>query len=399
VAVPTTSRPPQPSDYTVTNVSAVARPDGTVQITWNAPRVAPASYRILRADNDEQLSTSDAAATSAIIGGLPLGQPLSFVVESVVPGTPGFRSAPSPLVSAYGPPGAPDIVGASIPVRQPHMLTVTISVSARNTGGSAITQLDLAITDGRGTRAQASVPFTQTLNLDISCGDINDLCMSGGGITIFATVHNGAGAGPRRTATANIPGQAAFQYSQENRAYFPVQIVTSGLKCWNNNFTLQSCNPNDGGQQWTPMDRGYVSAASNPTRACITRGSGTLLRLNNGSCADDSRRWHRGEPGNLSHLLRNQENDRYCIFVTDPNAEGAQVGYRNCQFNAAEVFHYFLPSQPVGSLSINQVGAAAAAVPVPARLSTADGGLGAPVAVLLLVVLPVAARATRRRRR
>ncbi len=382
------SRPPQAGDYTATDVRATARPDATIQLTWTRPAVAPASYRILRADNRQVVYTlADAAADSAIFGQVPLGQEVGFIVESVTPQGVEYRSAPSNAVTAYGPPAAPRITGAEMAQRLPHMLTLRVTVDVASDGGSPVSAYDLTVSDGRGVRGQArSVPINQrTYGFDIQCGDLDDLCLRGGGITISASLYNSAGVGPAASASSTIPQQAQFFYNNNST----VMIVSSNVKCWTFNHVLATCDPGDTGHLWRLLNTGPITTVVNGQ--CISP-NGVSLRYAGDGCSERPRRWNvRPQDGN-PHSLQNQEGDirNPCVY-----AAGDAVRLRTpCQGGAAETWNFFLQNQQSGALPLTQLTAASSQS---AERSNMDGLVAAPLALLLL--LPQVFVWSRRRRR
>lgn len=109
--------PPPPPDYRPTNVSATALSTGSVRVSWSSGGGTITGYRILHAGTGAVVASPVTTATSAVISGLTLGQPVSFHVEAITTaGT--FRSAVSNTVYPYREPPArerPTCPGCKIP--------------------------------------------------------------------------------------------------------------------------------------------------------------------------------------------------------------------------------------------------------------------------------------------
>lgn len=405
---PLPSSPPPPANYTPVGVpGATARPDGTVQVVWQPAATRPASYRILRADNQTAVQTlADGAGNSAIFGGVPLGQDIAFIVEAVGPDGKGYRSAQSNPVRAYAPPAAARITSASLQRRLPQVLTVQVMVDVAGDGGSTVTGYDLTIQDGRGVRATArNLNLGQRpWNLDIQCTDLNDLCFKGGGITISASLYNAAGVGPAGSAGSSIGEQAMFFYN----ANPTVMIVSSDVRCWNTGHFLQTCDPNSAGDLWVVRNNGPIVMA--PNGNCITP-DGANLRFTGSRCSERPRRWTlTNNDGNPKTRIQNQEGDirNPCIY-----REGGRVMLRQpCRGGAEETWNFFLQNQPLGALPLTQLTAATTAsaasaiggAPIQAKVavtSPARSPAGSPLAVTLVtfLFLPPVVRVYRRRLR
>jgi len=134
---PPSSPAPNPQQLIPTGVKGTARGDGTVLVTWVAPQIAPASYRILLSDGVTQVGAVGGAGIQAIISALPLGQPVSFYVEAITPaGRPYRSSPPSDPVTPFNSPGAPAIQPVTITARTPLSMTLRVTVEPTSDGGS-----------------------------------------------------------------------------------------------------------------------------------------------------------------------------------------------------------------------------------------------------------------------
>jgi Ricin-type beta-trefoil lectin domain len=362
-AAPTTQAP-RPADYTATNVAAQARPDSTVRVAWTAPRLAPNGYRILRADTGEQVAIAAGNASTVIVSGVPLGQPIAFVVEAVT-ANGSYPSTPSAPVAAYGRPAAPAITPAAIAERTPTSLKLRFTVQVTGDGGSPVSTYDISLTDAGGrTLAQAqNIPIAQTpYDLTVACVTTADLCLTSGDATATAVLHNTAGAGAPGTRTTTIPPPAAFVYNDA------VMIVSEGLKCLDRDLTLRTCN-GSASQLWPVRATGEIRSIID--NRCLVDSGGLAFTSNN--CTSRSRRWDHLAVANNARALRNQETGRCLAAIAGASVEGGRVNTRNCLYTLDERWTFFEPYQGGGG---------AGAVPA------------APLALILL--LPLVMRRQRR---
>jgi len=390
-AVPTTTAPttqgPRPQDFTPTNATAQTQPNGTVLVSWTAPPIAPVSYQILRSDTSAPVGTAPAGATSTIITGLPPGQSIAFVVVAVTP-TGTFPSAPSNAVAAYGQPGGPSLALVVV-ARAPHAVWVRVTVSVVDNGGSPVTAYDLTVESGGRTLASAmNVPVSQNqYQAQLSCVNMDDICLSGGTVQVSGTLYNAAGAGPITRTPFGINPPDPWQYEGT------IMLATTGGKCLDSDLLIRTCASAAGGQFWAIRARGNIYNLG--LRRCLSTEGG--LHLATSGCTERPRRWDLLGSGNTHRTIRNQESTR-CIYVQgDPAADFVPFRDRRpCLFDAQEQLAFFVPSLPIEPPGPNGPSAAVGvAQAAPAR--SADGPVGVPAVALLLV--PAVAGLIRARRR
>jgi hypothetical protein len=378
-SAPPSSRAPRPADFTPTAVTATARPDGTIQVSWTPPPNLPVSYQIQRTDTGAQVGTAPSGATFTYIGGLPLGQPVSFVVVAVTAGT-SYPSAPSNAVSAYGRPGEPAI-GVELAALSPTRVTLRITVDVQSDGGQPVTTYDLEVKSDRDRTLVSvqGVPIGQRpYQFTADCVTPDDVCMRGGSVTATASLTNSAGAGPPGRASAGIPGPPGFVYGQG------FMYVSSGGKCLDGDLKLHTCS-GIASQYWRHMNTGDIR--NNASNLCLAYNDS--LHLSSSGCSERPKRWKRvNEVGNEAQI-RGQYDGQECLYVTgDPAGEGVPVTDSHSCFNGPNErwTAWRQDSVPMSAFAP----AAAAAAPPPS-------GSGVPEIVLLLLA-PLTLGLLRRRR-
>jgi hypothetical protein len=386
--VPTTPDPgpttPDPADLTPTGAIAEARTDSSVQVSWAPPRIPPTDYRILRAETGEQLATTGGGATSSIVTGLALGQPVSFVVEAVS-AAGSFRSAPSNAVVAFGRPGSPNI-GIELVTRSPTAITLRVSVDVVTDGGSPVTSYDLSVSTGAGRNLLTvqGVPIGQRpYQFVATCSEPGDICLSGGGLNAAATLVNAAGAGPPATTAFSVPEPPAFAFGQ------PFMMVSAGGKCMDADLRLHVCG-GSAGQMWIHNNGGAITNQSNGW--CLAAND--TLHLARDGCSERPKRWSRVNAVGNTAMIQNQDSGRECVYVAgDVAGEGVQVLDREGCGNSAQE-RWTAYRQQAG---VPMTAATPAALTGPIGGGAKDGPLGAPAIALLL--LPLAVGLVRRRGR
>jgi hypothetical protein len=121
-----------------------ARGDGQAAVSWQAPNnqgCAISGYTVTASGGAS--SSVSGGQTSATVGGLSNGTSYTFTVVARNEVGDSARSAPSNAVVPAGPPGAPTITSAV-----PDEKKVTVSWSAANANGSAITTYQLSVNGG-----------------------------------------------------------------------------------------------------------------------------------------------------------------------------------------------------------------------------------------------------------
>ena len=352
---PASSPAPNPQQLTPTDVTPTARGDGSVLVAWTAPQIAPASYRILRADNEQVLGTVGGAATSAIIPpGLTVGEPVSFFVEAIAPSGRAYRSPQSPSVTPFNAPGAPTIQSVVIAARAPQSITLRVTIEPTSDGGSKLSTYDVTVTDSgsRTLAAAQGVPIGQRpVDLTVSCNSNDDICLSGGDVNVSATVFNTAGGGPRADRQSNIPYPASYARNGDPGA--TIMIISSGSKCMDRlgrNMVLRTCN-GSAGQLWQASNRGYIRSVLDG--ACMfTDDPGKLTTQTGQDCTKSERRYDDRSVNRNDRNLQNSEHGSCIAVIGDPAGEGTPVGAnRGCLFNAAERWTFFIPVQPLQTVS------------------------------------------------
>jgi hypothetical protein len=360
-----------------------------VTVSWRPPPNTPTSYNVFRTDNTSQpvVPGLSGGATEAIVSDqLVLGQEISFRVEAVYDGAPGYLSEPSNSVVAFDQPGSPTI-RLELLARSPTQLTVRVTVEVGSTGGSPVTSYDLSVgATGSGTQNFTGSIDQNQRDVRVDCaGSPTEICLGGGTVTATASVANAAGSGPRGTQSRAIPGPPGFAYGQ----YY--MYVSTGGKCLDVDLRLHTCTGSDS-QLWVHNNTGDIR----------NRGNGNCLAYNDtlhfasDGCSEREKRWNRvNETGNQAQI-RGQYGDQECVFVASPAAEGAQAtDSRQCPNDAQDRWTAWRPQDGV------PLTAASAAQPAAFIPSTADnrrdGPLGAATVALLL--LPLAAGLWRRRQR
>lgn len=356
---PPSSPAPNPALLTPTGVGATARPDGSVMVTWTAPRIPPASYRVLRADNPSvQLATVAGAGSFAIVPpGLPLGQPVTFIVEAVGADGKGYRSAPSdPPVTPFNAPGAPAIQNVVITARTPTQITLRVTIEPTSDGGSPLSTYDVAVTDsgGRSLAVAQGVPIGQRpLDLTVSCHSNADLCLSGGGINVHAVVFNIAGGSLPADRASNIPYPASYDRNGDTGA--TIMIISSGGKCLDRNGRdelLRTCNGSQS-QLWKAFNTGNVNSVVD--NWCLFTDDDGKLTLQGSNCTNKEHRYNDVGINRNDRFLQNDDH-RGCILpIGDPAGEGVAVRTNaDCTFSAAERWTFFKPVQPSQTVSYNR---------------------------------------------
>jgi hypothetical protein len=370
---PPTSPAPRPEDFTPSGATAEARNDGQVGVSWNPPVNPPASYRILRADTGEVVGTQVGGANSTIVGGLALGQPVSFVIEAVFDDGSSYRSPASNSVVAFGRPGSPN-VAVELVARAPDRITLRVTVDVATDGGSPVTSYDLSVTASSGpglNDAGVSIskrPYQFTLD----CNGTGSLCLGGGTVTATATLYNAAGAGPAGKTDATIPAPPQFEYNGST------MFVSSGGKCFDRNLRLATCDGSTD-QLWSIRATGEIRPQANFS-TCLSSPNGLHFTTNCNAPPDDQR-WDVQGSGNIRRF-RNQDTGRCLAVEGDPSASGSPVKDLRCQNNNQDTWYLFTPTLPL------------TAAAQPASFTTSDpergeqGGLGgAPTVTILLLAL------------
>lgn len=353
---PPSSPAPNPARLTPTGVGATARPDGSVQVSWTAPQLLPASYRVVRADNPSvQLATVGGAARFAIIPpGLPLGQPVSFYVEAVAPDGKSYRSAQSsPQVTPFNAPGAPAIQNVVITARTPASITLRVTIEPTSDGGSTLSTYDVTLTDsgGRSLAAAQGVPIGQRpLDLTVSCTSNGDICLSGGDINVRATVFNTAGGSPPADRASNIPYPAPYDRNGDTGA--TIMIISSGGKCLDRTGRdefLRTCNGAQS-QLWRALNTGDIHSVVD--NWCLFTDDDGKLTLQGSNCTQSEHRYNDVGVSRNDRFLRNDDHGGCILPIGDPAGEGVPVRTNGaCTFSAAERWTFFKPVQPLQPVS------------------------------------------------
>jgi hypothetical protein len=389
-------------EYTPTGVTAEARSDSTVLVSWTAAPRGANGYRIRRADTDVEVGAVAGGAVSTIISGLPLGQPVAFVVEALTPAG-NFRSAPSNAVSAYGRPGGPN-VSVQLLARTPASITLAVTVDVVTDGGNAVTSYDIAVATASGTPLGGGqgVPIGQRpFQVVATCTTTAEICLSGGDVVATATLANAAGAGPPSSAGGTVAPPPPFNVNENA----PVMMVSAGGKCLDRDLNLHTCNGGTG-QLWTPRNLGDLLSAID--RACLEHRGRTRLGFTSQSddeCRnrEDSVRWVHLGGGNERHF-RGEGLSRCIAVLGDVRGEGTPVNLQNCQFNDQDRWFLYKQQPGVPMAAAARAAAAGGQSDVDRNRGVedggrGDGGLGGSVAVLLFGPLVIAVLRRRNRRR
>jgi len=348
--------------------------------------ILPASYQIVLVNTAAVVSTEPAGATATIIGGLPLGQQVTFVVVALeANGTP-HTSAESNPVSAFGRPGGP-AVSLQLVARTPSSVTIDVFVDVLSHGGSTVGSYDVTLSgSGRTLGTALGVPIAQRPYRIIgTCVNDAELCLSGGDVTATATLYNQAGAGPPASTTNNVPAPPGFDVNQN----VPVMVVSAGGKCLHRSGSsvhLLTCN-GSAEQQWRPRNLGdFLSGVDG---ACLEHERGSVLgftRAGDDECKnrEDRVRWvHLQISGNTRHFRA--EGRSTCIAVLgDVSSDFTPVNLGTCSFDN-QTRWYMYKQQP---------GVPMAALQPAAVVSTEDSaGPGSPESpeTLVLFLVPLVA--------
>jgi hypothetical protein len=358
-------------------------------LSWSPPPIKPDSYRILTGAGDELRSDVSGGANSTIITGMKLGQPITFVVEAVS-AAGRFQSAPSNPVVAFGSPGGPTIQ-IVMAARSPTTLTLRVTVDATTDGGSPVTTYDLRVESGRVLLNVMGVPIGQRpYQFTATCADSNDPCLGGGTVVATATLYNAAGAGPPNNASAAIPAPPAFAYRDQPGPEQPFRYVSTGGKCFSEDFRLHTCT-GSAGQLWEHYRAGYIVNQSNGQ--CLVYGNLHYRRIGDG-CSERDSRWKRVPPDGNEGQIRGQYGAQECLYVNgDPAGDGTPVlSSRQCPNGPQDRWFAWRPEPGVPMTAAQP----AAFVPPAAGGAAPDSALGGTATALLL--LPLAAGLARRRR-
>jgi len=350
-AAPTTAAP-GPQQQTPTGVNAVARPDGTIRVSWTAPQIAPASYRVVHVESTQVVASTNGMATSAIATVRPVGQPASFFVEAVAANGRVYRSAQSAPATPFGRPDAPGIQPVGVAARGPLSIVLRVTVDPGSDGGSPLSTYDVTVTDsgGRSLAAAQGIPIGQRpYDFTVTCDQNSDLCLAGGDVNVTATVSNAAGAGPGASRGSNVPYPAAFNYGDT------VMIISSGMKCLDRtgrDMYLRTCNGSQS-QLWRPLATADIhSAVDNQCMFTDDDGKLTLHDSRTNDCTQKEHRYNHVRIDRNDRYLQNDDH-RGCILpIGDPAGEGVPVRTNaDCQFTIAERWTLFKPVQPLTSVA------------------------------------------------
>jgi len=354
---PPSSPAPNPQQLTPTGVQATARSDGSVLVSWTAPQIAPASYRIVRADDPNQVVAAvGGAATSAIIPpGLPVGQPVAFFVDAITPAGKPYRSSQSPSVTPFNTPAAPTIQSVVIAARTPVQITLRVTIEPNGDGGSQLSTYDVTLFDsGNRTLAAAQgVPIGQRpVDLTVSCNSNGDLCLSGGDVNVRATVYNAAGAGLPANRGSNIPYPASYDRGGDSGQV--IMIVSSGSKCLDRTgreMFLRTCNGSPG-QLWRAKSTGDIHSTIDDQ--CLWSDDPGKLLMKNDNCTNAERRYDDLQVNRNERSLENDEHKVCILAIGDPAGEGVPVRTTNgrCTFGPAERWTFFKPVQPLQTVAV-----------------------------------------------
>src|SRR5690625_4183633 len=194
--------PPEPDPATPAgNVSAEARADGSVRVTWTAASsgAGRATVRPLGGSG----TTAGASARSVDIVGLAAGSSHRFEVETQLGETTAV-SAASNQVTVANVPGTVSGLGASMVDRDASTVRVSVSFNAASANGSPVTGYVVAYSGG-GVSGSTTISGTST-TLAISCSG-QALCTSGGtlNVSVHPTSAVGNGAAVNTSASIDAP--------------------------------------------------------------------------------------------------------------------------------------------------------------------------------------------------
>jgi hypothetical protein len=262
----TTTPPPAPAQRNPpTNVSAQARQDGTIGVSW-VPQGQPDQYRVLRGDTLAEVATVPGGATSAIVTTVAPGTSLTVIVEADYGGVR-VRSAPSGSVRVFTGPDAPGGVTVVLITEATTVLTVEARWGAAPDNGSAITGYSVTIRSDRGFQQTVQVAGLTSGSVQVSCGSACN------GIHVNATVSakNAAGTGPSSagayayTAPAvPVITSATCEYTGNSHMFCDLEYTGTGSIRWQ----LQgNAIPSGNDKTFVSMACGGITA---PIRVTVT---------------------------------------------------------------------------------------------------------------------------------
>ncbi|GMA30759.1 hypothetical protein [Litorihabitans aurantiacus] len=189
---PTADRP-----TAATGVSATARPDGTVIVTWNA--ATRADRYSVRPAGGGQL-TDAGTATSATVPAAA-GSTVAYEVVSHV-GTETAVSAASGSVTVPARPGAPG-VGVTVTRNSPQQVALSFAITPPADGGSPIIDYTLNFSGPSVTPTQVPLGGQTTHAVTIDC-NAQGLCRDGGTVSATVTATNAAGEGAAGSGSGSL---------------------------------------------------------------------------------------------------------------------------------------------------------------------------------------------------
>ncbi len=193
---------PEPS-----GVTASARADGSVLVSWTPGNGPTDGYRVLvEGSTETEGATAPGDAQSAIVSSLTPGATVAFVVEAEHGGT-AYRSGRSNQVTVYARPAAPANLRASLASSSGSSATVTVNFDPGAGNGSPVTAFDLSVSgsfSGSPSRhtgvAVTALPYNVTITCSGSCAGV--------GLDFSVSATNSAGTGPAATLHWAVPGSA-----------------------------------------------------------------------------------------------------------------------------------------------------------------------------------------------
>lgn len=275
--IPTADVPEPP-----TSVTATARPDGTVLVTWpaaNGQGHKVPSYQVSAVTSGGQAPIGNATTTSLTIpaGRLTYGTQYAFTVTAI--NDKGAASKPSPLsasVVPYTVPGQPKNIGATTVGSQ----RGTIQVS-----------WDPAVDNGRTITKYVVKANNTTTDVASGTGVTLTGLADGATVSVQVTAVNAAGAGPAATATARTVSAPAVTLTAPgapgyNSLSIPFTVNAGGAT--NPKCTISvnggapatiGCSGYTLGGVWPATTYRYTVTVTNPAGSASASGAQTTLTM------------------------------------------------------------------------------------------------------------------------